>query len=95
MPEGRLRLRPSPRYDRSGHEASPPALHSAKGSALAPRKGSLRQDEGCPHQSVFERADSIEAEGEPLAYVADWLALAAQSPEWITQQEAAWQLALF
>jgi hypothetical protein len=47
------------------------------------------------YRSVFERAEHIEADGGPLAYVLDWLNQAARSPEWEAQEAAARQLSLF
>jgi hypothetical protein len=47
------------------------------------------------HKSHFERADNIEAEGGPAAYVLAWLNHAAQSRQWKEAQEEARQLSFF
>lgn len=43
----------------------------------------------------FDRADNIDAEGGPVAYVRAWLDHAASSPEWLERQAAARQLSMF
>jgi hypothetical protein len=45
--------------------------------------------------SRFERAENIDAEGGPLAYVRAWLDQAAGKPEWKAREVAAQQLSLF
>lgn len=47
------------------------------------------------YRSHFDRADNIEAEGSPSAYVLAWLNHAAQSAHWKEAQEKARQLTLF
>jgi hypothetical protein len=47
------------------------------------------------YRSHFDRADNIEAEGGPVAYVLAWLDHAAQSQEWKQAVQKRQQLTLF
>jgi len=46
-------------------------------------------------RSAYVRADEVEAEGGPVAFVLAWLDHAAASPEWQAEQAQARQLSLF